>query len=185
MRRGIGVGILLGALVSCKPQVSSHKPAVRHPPKESGAAVQVVKGLTLDSYKGLFLVWRLRSPQAERYPVEERIELARPEVQFYEQGRKSSFLSAGRGRLFNTSQDLLAWDGVVLISTDGMKLVGDVVRYDGKLQHITSTAPVTVTRGRSVARGVGWEASPDLSHIVIFNQETEWVEGESLRRRHE
>ncbi len=59
---------------------------------------------------------------------------------------------------------------VVMVSTDGTKVLTDWARYSKKTDLITSSAPVTVVRSDSITNGVGMEARPDMSDLKIFNQ---------------
>jgi len=52
-------------------------------------------------------------------------------------------------------------------------LESDWVRYEKQADRFVSTAPVTVTRGRSIVKGVGWEARSDLSDMVVREQRGE------------
>jgi LPS export ABC transporter protein LptC len=143
---------------------------------------QILSTFVLDAFAGGEKEWALRAPRAFVYEVDSRVDVERPWVRFYDKGEPGSELQAGRGRLFGDRRDLYVWDGVVLVSTDGVKLETEWVDYKSALDLIMSTAPVTVTQKGSVVRGVGWEAKPDLSQIVIRNQEVEWT-GFDPRRR--
>ena len=117
--------------------------------------------------------WTLRSIRADIYEKENRIDVAQPHVQFFDKGRPGSELDAGRGRVDTKTNNVDAWDNVVLVSTDGARLNSDWMKYISSLDKIISTAPVTVVRGGSVIRGVGWEAAPNLSQVIIRDQQLE------------
>ena len=55
------------------------------------------------------------------------------------------------------------------------------MRIDSVADRLVSTAPVVITRGRSRVRGVGWEATRDLSTIEIRRQRGE-IAGEDAKR---
>ncbi len=66
--------------------------------------------------------------------------------------------------------DMLLTGDVVAVSTDGSKLTTDWLWFDKSREIIFSTAPVKIVREDSVTKGVGLEATSDLSSIKIFKQ---------------
>jgi LPS export ABC transporter protein LptC len=146
--------------------------------QESKPAVpdQVIGDFSMDNYDLGVRAWRLESPRAFVYEPEKKVELVRPHIRFYDKGRPGTVLEAGRGLLRTDRKDMRAWDGVVMVSTTGARLESPWMDYQAAEDRVVSTAPVTVTRGKSVMRGVGWEAKPDLSRLVVRHQTVEWVE---------
>lgn len=136
---------------------------------------QVIAQFTMDNFSGAGREWTLTSPKAYIYEPDNRLEVEQPHIQFYEKGRPGAVMDAGRGRFFTDRRDLRAWDGVVMVSTDGARLESPWMDYDATADLVTSTAPVTVTRPNTVLRGVGWEAKPDLSRVVVKNQTLEYT----------
>lgn len=134
---------------------------------------QTLSTFTMDSYTGAALQWTLVSPHANLFDRDHRVDLDFPEVQFFSAGRAGANVTAAEGRLDTESKDFWAGGGVVMVSTDGIHLESDWVRYEKMSDRFVSTAPVTVTRGRSIVQGVGWEARSDLSDMVIRNQRGE------------
>lgn len=127
----------------------------------------------MDSYNGAQRQWTLRSPHADLFDRDHRVDLVQPHVRFFSNGQSGSVVTAAKGRLDTDTKDFWAGGGVVMVSTDGVHLESDWVRYEKALDHFVSTAPVTVTRGRSIVRGIGWEARSDLSDMVIRDQRGE------------
>ncbi|MBK8575848.1 MAG: LPS export ABC transporter periplasmic protein LptC [Elusimicrobia bacterium] len=127
----------------------------------------------MDSYEDGLRHWSLRSPHADIFDRDHRVELADPHVRFFSNGRSGSSVAARRGRLNTETNDFWAGDGMVMVSTDGVRLESDWMRYEKSADRFISTAPVTVTRGRSIVKGVGWEARSDLSEMVIREQRGE------------
>jgi LPS export ABC transporter protein LptC len=127
----------------------------------------------MDSYTGALRQWSLKSPHANLFDQEHRVDLATPQVRFFNAGRAGSNVTAAVGRLDTETNDFWAGGGVVMVSTDGVHLESDWVRYEKASDRFVSTAPVTVTRGRSIVKGVGWEARSDLSEMVIRDQRGE------------
>jgi LPS export ABC transporter protein LptC len=131
----------------------------------------------MDSFAGEWRESSLSARKADVFEKENRIDILEPVAQFYEQGQLSSTLQAGRGRMDSQTRDVWAWDSVVIISTDGARLASDWMHYISAKDRIVSTAPVTITRPGSVIHGRGWEATPDLSQVVVHQQEVE-ISGE-------
>lgn len=134
---------------------------------------QTIANFSIESFAEGVRDWTLNAPRADLFETDNRLEVSSPSVRFFENGEPSSTLVAGQGRLQTDTKDLWAWGGVVMTSTQNVKLTSDWVRYDSALDRILSTAPVTVVRGRSVSKGVGWEATPDLSKIIVHQQRIE------------
>lgn len=134
---------------------------------------QTLSTFTMDSYTGALRQWTLTSPHADLFDRDHRVDLVSPEVRFYSAERAGANVTASEGRLDTESKDFWAGGGVVMVSTDGIHLETDWVRYEKMSDRFVSTAPVTVTRGRSIVRGVGWEARSDLSDMEIRNQRGE------------
>lgn len=151
------------------------------PPPESAEARapagpapdQVIGDFTIDSFGAGKRDWSLRAPRADVYEKQNLVLLQRPFIQFYDGEELSSTLESGRGEIHTDSRDLWAWDEVVMVSTDGAHLNSDWLHYVGEKDRIISTAPVTIVRRGSTIRGLGWEASPDLSEVFIKNQRVE------------
>ncbi|MGQ0644600.1 MAG: LPS export ABC transporter periplasmic protein LptC [Elusimicrobiota bacterium] len=159
-------------------------PACRQPSSKAAAdgadsaslPEQTIHGFTLEAFVDGRLDWRLSSPRADLFERENSVAVDKPTVRFFEDGRPGARMQAGRGRVDTESKDMWAWDDVVVVSTDGARLESDWMRYISASDRLVSTAPVTVVRAGSTARGVGWEASADLSEVVIHRQRVE-IEG--------
>lgn len=165
-RRVLGLWLLVAA---CRrhPSVPAEAQSPDREPDQTLAA------FTMDSYAGPLRQWSLKSPHADLFDREHRVELASPQVRFFNDGRPGSKVNAAHGRLDTETKDFWAGGGVVMASTDGVHLESDWVRYEKSSDRFVSTAPVTVTRGRSIVKGVGWEARSDLSDMVIREQRGE------------
>lgn len=144
---------------------------------------QIIVDFTMDNFAQNTREWKLESPKAYVYEKENRVEVEQPHIRFYDNGRPGATMDAGRGRFFTDSRSLRAWDGVVMVSTDGARVESPWMDYNAKADLVTSTAAVTVTRQRSVLRGVGWQAKPDLSKVVVRNQTLEYVGPAPERKR--
>jgi LPS export ABC transporter protein LptC len=165
---GLCAGLLLVGLISCRraPESRGGRPGLSVPE-------QTVRDFAVESFAQGQKDWVLRSPHADLFEASHRIDVQAPKIQFFEKGEPSSNVEAGQGRINTETKDLWVWENVVMTSTDGVRLVSDHLRYDREQDRVVSTAPVTITKGGSVTRGVGWEARPDLSEIVIRRQRVE------------
>jgi len=161
-----------GFLASCR---SSH-PAGR---VEKAAAVspdQVIRNFSIDSFAGKEKDWHLESPRADIFESENRIRIQKPSIRFFENSEPSSSLEAGAGEIQTSgARDLWAWDQVVMTSTDGARLTSEWLHYISEKERIVSTAPVTIVRPGTTIQGVGWEATPDLSEVLVRQQRVEIV----------
>jgi LPS export ABC transporter protein LptC len=161
--------LFLGALAACQ---GKPKGTPGEDPYD-GRPDQTLGKFSMDSFQGVDRQWVLVSPHADIYDREHRVDLETPDVQFFTEGKHSSTVSAAQGRLDSESKNFWAGGGVVMVSTEGVRLESDWVTYEKATDRFSSTAPVTVTRGRSVVYGVGWEGKSDLSDLVIRNQRGE------------
>lgn len=142
-----------------------------------------MRQFSLNNFSKGQLEWALTAPHADIFETDHRVEMEEPFIQFYKDQEKSSTLQAVHGRINTESKDMWAWDKVVMTSTDGARLTSDWMQYVSALDLIQSTAPVTIERGGSVTNGVGWEARPDLSQIVIHQQKVEILAQDMPRKR--
>lgn len=101
------------------------------------------------------------------------MDVFQPRLKFFNRGVPGATLRADRGRLDTASRDMWADGSVVMVSTDGVRLETDFMRYDSASDRFLSTAPVTLTRGASRVTGVGWEARPDLSEMIVRQERGE------------
>ncbi|OVE77443.1 hypothetical protein BVX98_02790 [bacterium F11] len=150
-----------------------------------------MKKIHLISYDGDMKIWEMTSPDAEGFTTKNFLRGRDLDVTLFEEGEKSSDITSEYGILLTEKAGALSsmkidpkeTDGhkldpgdmylkghVVVISTDGTKLETDWLWFHRKQGLITSTAPVKVTRSDSITKGIGMEATADLSAVTIFNQ---------------
>lgn len=170
--------LALAGLGACRQGPAKPSSAPKGPVPE-----QTIQRFTLNNFADGTLEWALTAPHADVFELEHRVEMKRPFIQFYKGEEKSSALQADRGRIDTETKDMWAWQNVVMTSTDGARLTSDWMQYVSALDLIQSTAPVTIERGGSVTNGVGWEARPDLSQIVIHQQKVEILAQDMPRKR--
>lgn len=185
------------AATSCR----SKKTAAAANDAQALAALEVQSELKMtkmqvQSYGDKGLEWELVAPYGEVFSRKNLMRLREMTVQMFEDGKKSTDISADLG-VMSTDPAVQSLSGqpvspenagkavfgielepgdmhlsgeVVMISTDGGKLTTDWAHYHKKTDTVTSTAPVKVERPDSITYGVGMEASADLSRLHIFNE---------------
>jgi lipopolysaccharide export system protein LptC len=141
-------------------------------------------GMRVQSFDNGGLQWALSAPVGEMYTRKNLMRVSSMTVTLFQNGQKSSEISAGEG-LMGTGKpsslaapatgylapgDMYVNENVVVTSTDGSKMTTDWATYSKRTDLITSTAPVQIKRSDSVTKGVGLEASSDLTKVRIFNE---------------
>ncbi len=89
---------------------------------------------TMDTYARGLRQWSLTSPEARPVRRDHRVDLDRPRrFAFLTDGRPGSAVTAAHGEM-NTRKrkDMVAGGGVVMVSTEGVRLESDWMRYDKK-----------------------------------------------------
>lgn len=67
-------------------------------------------------------------------------------VDFYnEQGQHTSILTSEGGKVFDLSNDMIAFGNVVVISDSGLTLFTDTLKWDNERQKIISEIPIKIT----------------------------------------
>lgn len=96
-----------------------------------------------------------------------------PKIRFFDKGQVASEISALKGTLQMREKAAELTDEVVVNARrDGMKLKTTKLYYSSARGKIWTEEPVTILKGRTVIKGRGFTANPDLSEIEIQRQET-------------
>ena len=82
---------------------------------------QVIRDFVMDTYQGAERSWSLRSPRADIYDDDHRVELAAPRLRFFEKNRPSSSVTAARGRLDTATRDRGSGGGWGRVPPDGAR----------------------------------------------------------------
>lgn len=89
---------------------------------------------------------------------------------FNASGEHTSVLNAGGGTVYDDSQDMIAYENVVVVSDSGLMLFSDTLRWDNKNQKIYSDIPVyIVSEEADTLYGDQFTSNPDLTHYEIVN----------------
>jgi len=185
---------ILSALPLCLSLACRSKPGAGQS-EEAAAAAQrpelTMQHLKIQSYSSTGKDWEIVSPQAQGFTAKNKLEASDIQVALFQSGVKSTDIRADRG-ILNTENpsatptpasspstlahrplgpgDMYLDGHVVVVSSDGTKLITDWLRFSKASGLIESTAPVHVVRADSETRGFGIEATSNLSSVKIFNE---------------
>ena len=159
----LAVLITLAALAACS----------RDRAREAAPGVSMLEGFTMAETAAGASRWRLEAASGRLDEKKGRIDFASPRIKFYTDDKVSSEVTSSSGTLLMQSKDA-ELDGSVEVTSasDGMRLLTSRLFYASAKGKIWTDAPVTILRGRTVIKGRGFTANPDLSEIEIQHQET-------------
>lgn len=125
-----------------------------------------------ESKEGL-LAWSLKARGARMSEKEGLILFSYPKVKFYDGGKLASEITAEAGEMKTLTRDAVLTGGVKVNSKrDGMNLSSSRLYFSSARGKVWTDDEVTINRGKTVIRGRGFTANPDLSEIEIKRQET-------------
>ena len=132
---------------------------------------QIIEGFKLTETKEGKLVYELLAETAWVYEDSNRIEVANPEVHFFnpEQERFST-LFARAGTVNTKTSDLVARGDVRVSTRDSTFLETDSLAWHNKEQVVLTDAPVTMRSPKGDVSGVGLVSDAGLKRIEIKNQ---------------
>lgn len=129
---------------------------------------QIIEGFSLMETENGKKQWVLTSPKASNYEKQKTVQIEGVKIDFYRVNEELySTLTADRGTVNTTSNDMVAQGHVLVVSKDGAKLETNLLRWDNARQKIMSDDSVRITRGKTVMTGIGLESDPSLEHVVI------------------
>jgi LPS export ABC transporter protein LptC len=168
--RGLTSVLILGAagvLGGCRPPIAVNAAGEpRNPP-------QSMTQMDAAGYSGSSMLWDVKSPKADVLDSQETLFLNQPNMKSFKDGRLDSTLTAEKGWLNTTRQDMLAQDNVVVTSTDGARLTTLWLILDNRTQVIHSTAPARIVRPGSITTGANLVATMNLSSISLTDEVVE------------
>src|SRR5687768_8794372 len=100
------------------------------------------------------------------YEKEGRTSLRKLAVQVYEKDRSWTIVGE-EGDLHQQTRNVEVRGGVVLTSSDGMRLETSVMRWDAADKRLWTDAPVTLSRDGSVVKGTGLQVSMDQETTTV------------------
>ncbi len=91
-------------------------------------------------------------------------------IDFYSSaGKKTSVLTALRGRVDDATKNLYAIDSVVAVSDSGVTLKTQELMWRNKDQKIVSDKFVTIISPKEKIQGYGFESDQSLTNYTIYN----------------
>ncbi len=117
--------------------------------------------------------WKLNAEKGRMDERRNTMIFSSPDIKFYDGGAVSSEITARFGSLKMGERSAVLNDDVVVDARkDGMRLTTTRLYYSSARGKIWTEEPLIIYRGRTVTRGRGFTANPDLSEIEIHHQET-------------
>ncbi|OGR62946.1 MAG: LPS export ABC transporter periplasmic protein LptC [Elusimicrobia bacterium GWB2_63_22] len=155
--------LLLAALAACSAEKS----------REAAAGVSLLENFSMAESLAGSSRWRLDSALGRLDEKKGVIAFESPKIKFYEGGRVTSEITALSGVLQMKDNSAELTDDVVIdAKRDGMQLKTTKLYYSSARGKVWTEEPVTIYKGRTVIKGRGFTANPDLSEIEIQRQET-------------
>jgi LPS export ABC transporter protein LptC len=117
--------------------------------------------------------WSLEAKKGRLDEKGGSITFTSPHIRFYDADKLSSEITARAGSLKMLEKSAVLNDDVeVNALRDGMRLSTTKLYYSSARGKIWTEEPVTIHKERTVIKGRGFTANPDLSEIEIRYQET-------------
>jgi len=142
-------------------------------PREAAPGISLLKNFSMAEAAAGAFTWQL---DAETGRLDEKkgvIIFTAPRIKFFTKDKVSSEITSRSGLLRMQEKSAELTDEVEVNSkTDGMRLQTTKLYYSSARAKIWTEEPVTIYKGRTVIRGRGFTANPDLSEIEIRHQET-------------
>lgn len=154
---------MLAALAAC-----SGKEA-----REASPGISLLKGLSVSETDAAGRKWALDSSAARMDEKKGLMYFTSPLIKVYQNDALSSEITSRNGFLqMKEKEAQLTGDVRVNSKKDGMRLETTRLFYSSARGKIWTEEPVTIYQDRSIIKGRGFAANPDLSEIEIRHQET-------------
>lgn len=115
--------------------------------------------------------WTLRATYAAMYNDRNLVDAQTVRIEFFDaKGEVSSTLVADEGLVHQRTNDLEARGRVKIVTTKGVTLETDSLRWKNATGTIVSDAFVRVTRNGDVVTGRGFESDPNLDHFHLSSE---------------
>jgi LPS export ABC transporter protein LptC len=83
-------------------------------------------------------------------------------------GAKEAVMTSRTGRYLTRDNVLEARGSVVIITVDGRKLVTEQIKFDSRVNQISSDSAFVLTEDEREASGVGFVSDPDMNNLRIL-----------------
>jgi LPS export ABC transporter protein LptC len=91
-------------------------------------------------------------------------------VEFYdEDGNPKSVLTSNKGKVLDTSQDMIATGNVIVVAKNGSTLYTEELKWKNREEQIISDMPVKITTPTDTIYGDTFISDPDLVNYEITN----------------
>lgn len=141
--------------------------------REAAPGVSLLKNFSMAEAAAGASNWRLDADIGRLDEKKGVIVFSSPRIKFYDKDQVSSEITARAGSLQMQEKSAVLTDEVeVDAKKDGMLLQTTKLYYSSARAKIWTEEPVTIYKGRTVIKGRGFTANPDLSEIEIHHQET-------------
>lgn len=92
-------------------------------------------------------------------------------IDFYnEKGQHTSLLTSEGGKVYDLTQDMVAYGDVIVISDSGMTLYTDTLKWNNKKEKIISEVPIMITTEEGdTLYGDSFISDPNLRNREIIN----------------
>lgn len=166
MRSAVLVAVLLIAtLAACEEKVTP--PVAKTVVLDT--ADQVLYGVRTNLTNGGLLRGILLADTALMYDDNTRTELKKVNTTFYTQtGAPNGTLTSLRGTYNIRLGSMEARGNVVVVSTDGRRLVTQHLKYDPTRNEISSDSAFTLTEPSRTVEGVGFVSDPNMNTVKIL-----------------
>jgi LPS export ABC transporter protein LptC len=165
-RLGCAIGFALAlAALGCDRGGVEERGDGRPEARDSSTASQEIRNFTLrETDAEGRLSWVLRAKGAQVFETRDLVEADSIHIDFFgRDGERASVLTAERGIIARTSNDMRAAGNVIVRNRDGHELRTEELAFASGRNKIYTDKFVTVTRGRDVLTGYGLETDPDLA----------------------
>jgi LPS export ABC transporter protein LptC len=112
--------------------------------------------------------WTLRAAYAAMFNLEHKVDAKTVTIDFFDkEGALYSTLTADRGEIDQTTNDLEARGNVHVTTRNGVAMETDSLRFFNRTGKIVSDGFVRVTRQGDVLTGIGFESDATLEHFKL------------------
>ncbi len=113
-------------------------------------------------------VWEMHAEKAEINKAVNEIFLKNFSVNFYENNKPASRLSADEGKIDEKNKQMEGKKNVHLESLKGkVEIKTDEIKYLNQEKRLVSSSVVNIKRNETLIKGEGLETTPDLSYLAV------------------
>ena len=135
--------------------------------EESAEVAQELRDVRYSQSKGDKLLWELVAKSVEQM-ADGPTNLEDVQTTYYSEDDKVTVLTADSGLYDSATRNVILRGNVVVTTSDGNSLKTDVLTWNQEEDLLRGDGNVTINKGNSVIEGKGFELSPSLETIEIF-----------------